>query len=328
MSRSGEMFRPWRTISSPVLTMMVKKLGSIISQRPRRSFEAPTPPASAVIFSFGFEGMKSSDAGGVGSATREAIGTGNFRDAIAERRREKFVAMDEFGIDGEAFAQGEAAGLGFGLQARDLGPGGLGIDEIFGDRRNAAPIVDACFEQERKIAVAQVRRGLDVHVRPKNKAGDSNRAQHVFEGWLRVSGHGNFRLGTKILDDHFLDVAVFFVERSNGQKGVDALVHGFAYTDQDAGRERDTEFAGFFDSAKTKRGHFVRSFGMRQAVTHEARADVVEHEADAGVGILQALEGSMIHEAGIGVRKQAGFFEDEFAHGREIVERTGVALRA
>src|SRR5437763_1499369 len=120
--------------------------------------------------------MKSSDAGGVGSATREAIGTGNFRDAIAERRREKFVAM-----------------------------------------------------------------------------------------------------------------AVFFVERSNGQKGVDALVHGFAYTDQDAGRERDTEFAGFFDSAKTKRGHFVRSFGMRQAVTHEARADVFEHQADAGVGILQAL---------------------------------------
>ena len=28
------------------------------------------------------------------------------------------------------------------------------------------------------------------------------------------------------------------------------------------------------------------------------------------------------------MRKQAGFFEDEFAHGREIVERTGVALRA
>src|SRR6266513_1061798 len=98
MSRSGEIFRPWRTMSSPVLAMIVNKHGSISSYRPSRSFEAPTPPASAVILSFGFEGMEDSDAGGVGGVTRESIGTGDFRDAIADAQQKKFVAMDEFGI--------------------------------------------------------------------------------------------------------------------------------------------------------------------------------------------------------------------------------------
>ncbi len=35
-----------------------------------------------------------------------------------------------------------------------------------------------------------------------------------------------------------------------------------------------------------------------------------------------------VHYAGIGVRKQTGFLEDEFAHGREIVERARKALSA
>src|SRR6266849_349462 len=53
MSRSGEIFRPWRVMSSPVLTMIVSALGSINSYRPRRSLEAPTPPArAAMVFVF------------------------------------------------------------------------------------------------------------------------------------------------------------------------------------------------------------------------------------------------------------------------------------
>src|SRR5882724_1838794 len=39
-------------------------------------------------------------------------------------------------------------------------------------------------------------------------------------------------------------------------------------------------------------------------------------------------EGGAVHHAGIGVREQAGFFQDEFAHGGEIVERARVALTA
>src|SRR6266849_1235367 len=164
MSRSGEIFKPWRTISSPVLTMMVSKFGSITSYRPRRSFEAPTPPASAVIFIFLFVGIERSDASGVGGVTSESIGVGYGFDSIADARTEEFVARNEFGVEREAFTQRETAGLSLGLQMRDLRPGGFGIDEIFCDGGNAAPIVDAGFKQGREIVVAEIGRGLNIHV--------------------------------------------------------------------------------------------------------------------------------------------------------------------
>src|SRR5881398_1391612 len=123
--------------------------------------------------------MENSDAGGAGSVTRESVRTGNFCNAIADARREKFLAMNKLGIEGEAFAQGEAAGLGFGTKARNLRPGGFRVDEILGDRRNASPVVDAGFEQTREIVVTEVRRGLDVHVRAKNQAGHGDGTQHV-----------------------------------------------------------------------------------------------------------------------------------------------------
>ena len=49
VSRSGEMCSPWRTVSSPVLTMAVIDAAGTTSTMPRRSLAAPTPPASATI---------------------------------------------------------------------------------------------------------------------------------------------------------------------------------------------------------------------------------------------------------------------------------------
>src|SRR5713101_3810128 len=72
----------------------------------------------------------------------------------------------------------------------------------------------------------------------------------------------------------------------------------------------------------------VRSLGVRQAFAHEAWADIFEHEADTGVGVFQTDESDAVHHAGVGVREQAGFLEDEFAHGSEIVERARIAVSA
>src|SRR5437879_4405196 len=67
---------------------------------------------------------------------------------------------------------------------------------------------------------------------------------------------------------------------------------------------------------------------MRQTIAHQARADVFEHQADAGVRIFQTGEGGAVHDAGIGVREQAGFLQNEFAHRREIIERARKTLFA
>ena len=39
-------------------------------------------------------------------------------------------------------------------------------------------------------------------------------------------------------------------------------------------------------------------------------------------------QGGAVHDAGIGVREQAGFFQNEFAHGGKIVERARKTLFA
>ena len=49
VSRSGAMWSPWSTVSSPVLTMAVMSDGGTTSTIPRRSRAAPTPPARAAI---------------------------------------------------------------------------------------------------------------------------------------------------------------------------------------------------------------------------------------------------------------------------------------
>src|SRR5258706_13211637 len=82
----------------------------------------------------------------------------------ANARRKKVFLGEKFRVDGQAFAKDEAARFGFGLQAGDLRPSGFGIDEIFGDGRNAAPIVDAGIEQTREIVIAKVERGVTGHL--------------------------------------------------------------------------------------------------------------------------------------------------------------------
>ena len=50
-SRSGETYRPWITMSSPVFTMTVRSARRDHARStPRRNFPAPTPPASATTF--------------------------------------------------------------------------------------------------------------------------------------------------------------------------------------------------------------------------------------------------------------------------------------
>src|SRR5260370_21307627 len=69
----------------------------------------------------------------------------------ANARRKKVFLGEKFRADGQAFAKDEAARFRFSLQAGDLWPGGIGIDEILRRGRKAAPIAYCGIKQARRI---------------------------------------------------------------------------------------------------------------------------------------------------------------------------------
>ena len=56
----------------------------------------------------------------------------------------------ELGVDGEPGGEGEPGRLGGGPEDVEGGPGPLGVDVVDGDRRDAAPVVDAGVEERRR----------------------------------------------------------------------------------------------------------------------------------------------------------------------------------
>src|SRR3984893_19276540 len=90
----------------------------------------------------------------------KSIRIGEAADMVTHARGKKTISGDEFGVQGETFAQGETTSLRGLAQFADLRPRCFRVNEIFCDRRDAAPIVDASLQQAREIRVAEVRRSL------------------------------------------------------------------------------------------------------------------------------------------------------------------------
>ena len=100
-----------------------------------------------------------------------------------------------------------APGLGDGGQAFQVWPGPFGVDVVGGDRRDAAPVVDAGVEEDAEV-VGQVGWGLEVDVWGEDDPGQGNGLAVGVVGAGGLGVHGRPRLGQEVLDDHLLDVAV------------------------------------------------------------------------------------------------------------------------
>src|SRR4029077_5135604 len=68
--------------------------------------------------------------------------------------------------------------------------------------------------------------------------------------------------------------------------------------------ERNAQRAGLFDHLHAHRRPLVRRAMMRHAGLAQARADVLEHQAEADVDALEQLHLARAQHAGVGVRKQ------------------------
>src|SRR5207237_9994899 len=138
---------------------------------------------------------------------------------------------------------------------REPGPWPLGVDVVGGERRDAAPVVDACLGQAREIGVGEIGRYLDVHLRTEQEPGHRGRSQDIVYLRFGVVAHRNARLPAEVLYDDLLDVPVALMEIADREQGLDALGEGLADSDENAGGEGDGQLAGERDRAETPGRH-------------------------------------------------------------------------
>ena len=65
---------------------------------------------------------------------------------------------------------------------------------------------------------------------------------------------------------------------------------------------------------------------MRQAITHQPHADVLEHQANARIRLFQLVERLTVHHSGVRVRQKPGALQHQLAHGCQIIECASEAL--
>ena len=183
------------------------------------------------------------------------------------------------GVDREPRREHVAGRLGRGPQPFERGPRPFGVHVVDRDRRDAAPVVDAGREQRREI-VAEVRRRLQVHVRP----GRIRRATAIDHS-SSSGGHGGAlcidvpSFGQEVLDDHLLHVPVPAVRVGDRLQRVDALRARLADPDEDPRGERHARAAGRLERREPALRRLVGRAGVRAARFAEARRERLDHHS-------------------------------------------------
>ena len=77
-----------------------------------------------------------------------------------------------------------------------------------------------------------------MHLRTKDQPSNGDSPTQFVQRRIRPMSHARIILGTKVLNDDFLDMAVLIMQIAQGQHGLYPLRPGFANTDQNAGGKR------------------------------------------------------------------------------------------
>ena len=200
-------------------------------------------------------------------------------------------------------------------------PGCLRVDVVGRDGRHAAPVVDAGAQQRREPFRLQIGRRLDVHGRPQHQAGNGNRPHMILERRLGRAGHARARLGAKVLDDHFLDVAVPLMRVADGKQGLDALSTCLADADQDAGGEGHPRAPCRLQRGQPYRGMLVRRAEVRTATLREPLRSGLQHHTLRYRHLAQPCQPGFIQHARIEMRQQARLLQHQRRGGFQIGER-------
>ena len=160
-----------------------------------------------------------------------------------------------------------------------------------------------------------------MHVGPEDFACGPRRPEEVVEGGLRRGRHLRTGLGTEVLDDHLLHVAVALVQDADRLERLESLVPGLADPDQDPRGERDRKLAGEADRLQPSLGKLVRRAVVRHALLRKPGGSGLQHDPLRSRHRPQQGELVPCHHAGVHVREEARLGEYELAHAREIFDR-------
>ncbi len=135
---------------------------------------------------------------------------------------------------------------------------------VGGQRRDAAPVVDTGAQQQCGLGeVDEVGRRLHAHPRAHHDAGHRDRGEVLLQRGVRHRPHGGVVLGTEVLDDHLLHVAVPAVRGADREDGLGAVAQRLADADEQAGGERDGVPPGVLEHAQAHLGVLVRRAVVR-----------------------------------------------------------------
>ena len=126
-----------------------------------------------------------------------------------------------------------------------------------------------------------------------------------------VVRHARARLGPEVLDDHFLEVPVRLVQRSQREQRLDTFEPGLANPDQDARGERDSQFAGHANCREPHGRVLVWRSVVRAARLAQPCGRALEHDSLRDGDATQCRQLAGVHASGVRVRQKPGLLEDE-----------------
>ena len=246
------------------------------------------------------------------------------RDSRIDPRR---ALQDVTRLRGDALGEGVARGGGDLGQGFQIGPGPFGIDVVGRQRRHTTPVVDARRDQSCTLGRRdQIRRGLDSHPRPEHDARHRDCRQELLELGVGDPAHRGVGLGSKVLDDDFLDVAEDVVYLADLDQRVGTLGETLPDSDEDPRGERYGHPSRVDKYPLADLRVLVRTAVVTvPPVREETACRGLEHHAHRWGDRLESRHLFGTHHPGIEVGQQAGLFQNTDGSGTDIVEGGAVA---
>src|SRR5436853_7191132 len=130
--------------------------------------------------------------------------------------------------------------------------------------------------------------------------------------------HRYFRLCSKVLYDHLLDMPVGLVKKPNRFERIDSLIQRLADADEYACRKRNFLAARFFNRSQSQRRDLVRSVVVSHSGRRKAIAHVFKHPPHTRAEPSESFDIRTSHKTRVHMRQEAGLIQHQLTYAPEV----------